>query len=179
MYPVASAHTYKNMTFSFICIHKRTVFTKQPAHIKYYLHVDQYDSLVCRGVMWPKLMLSEYLSILDSTVSQTRHQSVSVYVSCWTCGKSSVQRLLFDPDRGAGEGLAVPQVATQNILTELRWVDAPPAGRLDAEAFLEETFEDLADKQTAECFRTESTKKVLIKYKQLMDRKNASWTLKT
>lgn len=142
MYPVASAHTYKNMTFSFVCIHKRAVF-KQAAHIKYYLHVDQFDSSLCRGVMWPKLMLSKYLSILDSTISRTRHQSVSVYVSCWTRRKSLVQRFLFDPNRGAGEGLAVPQVATQHILTELGWVDAPAAGRLDAEAFLEEAFEDL------------------------------------
>lgn len=37
----------------------------------------------------------------------------------------------------------MPQVATQNVLTELGRVDPPAAGRLDAEAFLEETFEDL------------------------------------
>lgn len=57
--------------------------------------------------------------------------------------RSSVQRFLFDPDRGAGDGLAMPQVTTQDVLAELGRVDPPAAGRLDAEAFLEQTLQDL------------------------------------
>lgn len=55
----------------------------------------------------------------------------------WT----SVQRFLFDPDRA--DGLAVPQVATQDVLAKLGRVDPPAAGGLDAEAFPEEAFKDL------------------------------------
>ena len=63
---------------------------------------------------------------------------------CSSCGRPVlVQRFLFDPDRGTGDGLAVPQVATQHVLTELRRVDPPAAGRLDAEALLEQTLQDL------------------------------------
>lgn len=69
--------------------------------------------------------------------------SVSLCTSCWTLGKSLVQRFLFDPDRGTGDGLAVPQVAAQDVLAELGRVDSPAAGRLHAEAFLEETLKDL------------------------------------
>lgn len=54
-----------------------------------------------------------------------------------------VQRFLFDPDGGAGDGLAVPQVATQDVLAELGRVNAPATGRLHAEALLKETLQDL------------------------------------
>lgn len=54
-----------------------------------------------------------------------------------------VQRFLFDPDRGAGDGVAVPQVTTQDVLAELGRVDPPAAGRLDAEALLKQTLQDL------------------------------------
>lgn len=37
----------------------------------------------------------------------------------------------------------MPQVPAQDVLAELGRVDAPAAGRPDAEALLEETFEDL------------------------------------
>lgn len=57
--------------------------------------------------------------------------------------KSLVQRFLLDPDGGAVEGQAVPQVPAQDVLAELGRVDAPAAGRPDAEALLEEAFEDL------------------------------------
>lgn len=70
-----------------------------------------------------------------------------------------VQRFLFDPDGGAAGGLAVPQVATQDVLTELGRVNPPTTGCLEVEALLKQTLQDLqADRQTVsqqlfECFR--------------------------
>lgn len=54
-----------------------------------------------------------------------------------------VQRLLFDPDRGAADGLAVSEVAAQDVLAELGRVDSSAAGRLDAEALLEQPLQNL------------------------------------
>lgn len=67
-----------------------------------------------------------------------------------------VQRFLFDPDGGAGDGLAVPQVTTQDVLAELGRVDPPTAGRLQAETLLKQTLQDLqrqTDRQTFESSR--------------------------
>lgn len=64
-----------------------------------------------------------------------------------------VQRFLFDPDGSAGDGLAVSQVATQDVLAELRRVDSPAAGRLDAETFLKQTLEDLQPHKHRQLFK--------------------------
>lgn len=49
-----------------------------------------------------------------------------------------VERLLLDPDRGAGDRLAPHEVATEDVLAELGRVHSAATGRLDAEAPLEQ-----------------------------------------
>lgn len=78
-----------------------------------------------------------------ATKKRKKHLQASLKLCPCPAKKSLVQRFLLDPDGGAVEGRAVPQVPAQNVLAELGRVDAPTAGRPDAEALLEETFEDL------------------------------------
>lgn len=61
-------------------------------------------------------------------------------------GPALVQRFLLDPDGGAGDGLAGPQVPAQDVLAELGRVHPPAAGGPDGEALLEEAFKDLWEK---------------------------------
>lgn len=156
MHPVASLHAYIKKKRPFHSF----VYTNQAAHIKHYLHLSVWLVSLIRinnerhSTQTDALEASLDLICRGQTSLTDTLSSMSLCTSCWTRDKSLVQRFLFDPDRGTGEGLAVPQVATQDVLTELGRVDSPTAGRLDAEAFLEETLEDLqTDGQLFECFR--------------------------
>lgn len=165
MHPRLS-YTYKNDLSV-----QRTIFTEQTdSYYKYYLHVAlwQFGLFLSFTRSKPKLKASsdlltsaevkgEVLSSLQvrccfvhqlpETSAGSRCDSTAVGK---VCRRRLVQRFLLDPDRGAADGLAVPQVATQDVLAELGRVDPPAAGRLHAEALLEETLQDLqTDRRTA------------------------------